>query len=112
MGADPVSIAAAMVANRHGRELRAFTVRKKEKAHGLEGRLVGPVSAGDRVGIMEDTTTTGSSLIEALEVAEAEGLLVLQAVTVCDRSDGAVSELLARRSIPFEALVTPRDLGI
>ena len=39
--------------------MRAFSVRKAPKDHGLEGRLVGPVEEGDHVVVVEDTTTTG-----------------------------------------------------
>lgn len=112
MGADPVAVATAMVSNSRGQRLRAFSVRKESKGHGIEGRLVGPVEPGDQVAIVEDTTTTGGAITEALDVAVATGLQVVQVVAVCDRSYGKVAGLLAERSVPFVALVQPSDLGV
>jgi orotate phosphoribosyltransferase len=112
MGADPIAIATAMVAARGGQELTAFSIRKEAKAHGAGGRIVGPVSPGTRVVILEDTTTTGGAAIEATDAAIAEGLEVVQAIALVDRSGDAASEAFAARAIPFVALVVPSDLGV
>ncbi len=112
MGADPIAMATAIAANRAGRHLQAFSIRKESKDHGMGGRLVGPVAAGDRVVILEDTTTTGGALIEAIEVAQFEGLDVVSAVALVDRSDGHVRTKLAGLGVAYEALVTPDLLGV
>ena len=112
MGADPISIATAVVASTHSRPLRAFSVRKEVKAHGVGGRLVGPVGAGDVVAAVDDTITTGGALIESIEVMLERGLVVAQAACVVDRSGGAAGELCAERGIPFTALARPVDLGV
>jgi orotate phosphoribosyltransferase len=112
MGADPIAVATAMVAFRDGRDLNAFSIRKTSKDHGTGGRVVGPVVPGTRVVILDDTTTTGSAAIEAAEVAAAEGLEVIQAVALVDRSGVRASEAFAARGIPYVALVKPSDLGV
>jgi orotate phosphoribosyltransferase len=112
MGADPISIATAVVAAERGRLLRAFSIRKSEKDHGLGGRLVGPVAKGMRVAILEDTTTTGSAAGEATDVAVDAGLEVVQAIALVDRSGGVAARKFADRGIPQVALVTPLDLGV
>ena len=112
MGADPIAIATAVVASTRNRPLRAFSVRKEAKAHGVGGRLVGPVGAGDVVAAVDDTITTGGALIESIEVMLEQGLEVAQAVCVVDRSGGAAGERCAERGIPFTALVLPADLGV
>ena len=104
MGADPIALATAIIASAAGRPLRAFSVRKQAKDHGTGGRLVGPISAEDTVAVLEDTTTTGSAIVEAVEIA--------QAVSLVDRSDGRVAARMAELGIPYTALVTPRDLGV
>jgi orotate phosphoribosyltransferase len=109
MGADPIAVATATWSE--GR-LNAFSIRKGEKDHGTGGRLVGPVRAGDAVTMLEDTTTTGRALLEALQVAQESGLEVVQAVSLFDRSAGTVTDLMAQREIPYLALVTPADLGV
>lgn len=112
MGADPIAVATAMAAARDGRDLSAFSIRKELKDHGTGGRVVGPVASGARVVILEDTTTTGSAALEATVVAEAEGLEVVQAVALVDRSNGRAEGAFAARGIPYIALVTPSDLGV
>ena len=112
MGADPIAVATAMVAQLEGRRLSAFSVRKEAKSHGTGGRLVGPVEKGDKATVVEDTTTTGGALSEAVEVLVGAGLRVVQAVAVVDRSGGAAAERLAALSVPFVSLVSPADLGV
>jgi orotate phosphoribosyltransferase len=112
MGADPIAVATAIAAAAAGRSLRAFSVRKEEKQHGLTGRLVGPVAPGDRVVALEDTATTGGALWEAVEVLAAAGAEVIQAVVLLDRSQGKLEEEASRRRIPFRAVLTPSQLGL
>ena len=112
MGADPIAVATAMVASRFGRDLAAFSIRKSTKSHGTGGRVVGPVTPGARVVILEDTTTTGGAALEAADVAVAAGLEVIQAVALVDRSGDLTAEAFAARSIPYVALTRPSDLGV
>ena len=72
-GADPVAFGVAAVAVVRGRNLRAFSIRKESKDHGVEGRLAGVVEPGDRVLIVEDTVTRGTSPLEAARVVRALG---------------------------------------
>jgi orotate phosphoribosyltransferase len=112
MGADPVALATAAAASRLGRPLRAFSVRAAAKDHGTGGRIVGPVSSGDSVAVVEDTTTTGGALLEAIDVLEAAGMIVAQVVALVDRSEGKVAALMAERGLEYSALLTPTDLGV
>ncbi len=112
MGADPIALAVAMAATAAGRHLDAFSIRKAEKDHGLGGRLVGPVGAGERVAVLEDTTTTGGAFLEAIDVARSAGLEVVQAVSLLDRSGERVRAEMEQRGIPYTAVITPFDLGV
>lgn len=112
MGADPIAIATAMVASLGGRDLKAFSIRKTAKDHGTGGRLVGPIGPGDSVVALEDTTTTGSALVEAIEALHAEGVRVVRAVALVDRSGGAAGERVEQLGVPYIALTTPADLGV
>jgi len=112
MGADPIAVSTAVVGAGRGRALRAFSIRKTAKDHGTGGRLVGAVDPGDKVAILEDTTTTGSALFEAIDVAEGHGLDVIQAIALVDRSGLEAATLMERRGVPYVALVRPADLGV
>lgn len=112
MGADPISVATAIAASEARRDLVAFSVRKAPKDHGVGGRLVGPVAAGDDVTVLEDTTSTGGALVEAIEALRAEGVHVVNAVALVDRSAGATASRMATLGIPYHAIIRPADLGV
>ena len=67
LGADPVATAMMHMAKANGRALNSFVVRKEGKAHGLQRRIEGPDVAGKRVLAVEDTSTTGGSVLTAVE---------------------------------------------
>ncbi len=110
MGADPVAFVTAGVAASRGRPLKAFSVRKEEKDHGTGGRVAGALDPGDRVVVVEDTVTRGTSMLQAVEAVRAAGAQVVLAVAVVDRG-GAAQGLLGGRGVPFRALVGAPDLG-
>lgn len=112
MGADPIAIATAMAASVVGRDLKAFSIRKEAKDHGIGGRLVGPVDKTFPVVVLEDTTTTGGAAVEAAEYLLAEGFEIVQAVALVDRSGGRAAANFERLGIPHVALVTPSDFGV
>lgn len=110
-GADPIAGAVAALSWIEGRPVQGFMVRKEPKGHGLrqwiEGR--GGLPDGSPVAVVEDTTTTGGSLLKAIERIEEEGLRVVQCITVVDRQEGA-AERLVERGYTLEALVAREDL--
>jgi orotate phosphoribosyltransferase len=112
MGADPIAVATAVAAAAAGRPLRAFSVRKEVKSHGTGGRIVGPVGPGDLVAVLEDTTTTGSAMFEALQALSDADVGVVQVITLVDRSNGIAASKVAAAGIAYVALVTPGDLGV
>ena len=112
MGADPIAVATAMHAADQGKPLKAFSIRKAVKDHGTGGRLVGPVRAGERVVMLEDTVTTGGTLLDAIEVARSEGLRIVQVLVLVDRSGGEANRRISALGIPYAAVLCPDDLGL
>jgi orotate phosphoribosyltransferase len=112
IGADPIAVATAIAAAHAGRELVAFSIRKEAKDHGTGGRLVGPVGSGSRVVVLEDTTTTGGALSEAVEALRETDVDIVLAVSLVDRSAGATAKRMDELGVAYIALVTPADLGV
>ena len=112
MGADPLALATALAATGKGRRLNSFSIRKEAKDHGAGGRLVGPIGPDDVVAVVDDTVTTGGALDEAIEVLNAEGIRVAQALVLVDRSGGALAQLMDRRNLALAAILRPSDLGV
>ena len=110
MGGDPVSYGVAAVAATRGHRLRSFSVRKEAKQGGITGRIAGALRPGDRVLVTEDTTTRGTSLIEAAEQIEAFGAVPVWMTVIVDRG-GTCAALAAARGIDYRPLLTAPDLG-
>lgn len=85
LGADPVSAAMLHAAAAAGRKLDAFVVRKESKTHGLQRRIEGPDVAGRRVLAVEDTSTTGGSVMTAVAALREAGAEVVGVAVVVER---------------------------
>jgi orotate phosphoribosyltransferase len=109
LGADPVAAAMMHAAAQRGRALDAFVVRKTDKAHGLQRRIEGPDVAGRRVLAVEDTSTTGGSVLTAVEVLREAGAEVVGVAVVVER--GAAPRVL-EAGLPYRAAFEVSDLGL
>ena len=100
LGADPVATAMMHVSAQKGRKIDAFVVRKAEKAHGLQRRIEGPDVKGRRVLAVEDTSTTGGSVLTAVEALKEAGAIVVGVAVIVERGASAniVSSNLVYRS--------------
>ena len=95
-------------ANR-GTPVKAFVVRKSEKTHGLQRRIEGPDVAGRRVLAVEDTSTTGDSVLTAVDALQEAGAEVVGVAVLVDR--GARQRVLDR-GLPYRAVYESTDLGL
>ena len=111
LGAAPVATAMLHAAAADGERLDAFVVRKAGKAHGLHQRIEGPSIEGRRVLIVEDTSTTGASPLEATTAAEAAGATVVGVATIADRATGA-AERFAAAGLEYRHAYSLEDLGL
>jgi orotate phosphoribosyltransferase len=101
LGADPVATAMLHAAAARGRELDAFVVRKSEKAHGLQRRIEGPEVAGRRVLALEDTSTTGGSVLTAVTALREAGAEVVGVATIVERG---AADAIADAGLPYYAV--------
>lgn len=85
LGADPVAVAMMHVAGQHGKKIDSFVVRKAEKQHGLQRRIEGPDVKGRRVVAVEDTSTTGGSVLTAVEALREAGAIVVGVAVIVER---------------------------
>jgi len=109
LGADPVASAMMHAAAARGQQLDSFVVRKSEKAHGLQRRIEGPDVAGRRVLAVEDTSTTGTSVLTAVDALTEAGADVVGVAVVVER--GARPKI-AERGLPYLAAFELADLGL
>lgn len=109
LGADPVATAMLHDAAREGKVLNAFVVRKAEKAHGLQRRIEGPDVAGARVLAVEDTSTTGGSVLTAVEALDEIGATTVAVAVIVDRGAGPA---IIERGFEYRAAYSLEDLGL
>jgi len=109
LGADPVATAMMHVAAVRGHTLDSFVVRKEEKHHGLQRRIEGPAVAGRRVLAVEDTSTTGGSVMTAVDALCAAGADVVGVAVIVER--GARPKI-DEAGLPYIAVFELEDLDL
>ena len=108
MGADPVGLA---IMHADGRDIDAFVVRKEAKKHGMQRQIEGFNVEGQKVLVVEDTTTTGNSPLTAVKALRKVGAEVVGVATVVDRNTGA-GDAIAAEGLEYRYLLGLEDLGL
>lgn len=109
LGADPVATAMLHAAAKRGKKLDAFVVRKSEKAHGLQRRIEGPDVKGRKVLAVEDTSTTGGSVLTAVEALREAGAEVVGVAVIVERG---AKDKVESEGLKYLAAYSLGDLGL
>ena len=109
LGADPVATAMLHASAARGEKIDAFVVRKEGKAHGLQRRIEGPDVTGRRVLAVEDTSTTGSSVMAAVDALREAGAEVVGVAVIVDRGAG---DAVREAGLDYRAAYSLADLGL
>ncbi len=111
LGADPIAGAVAYYSHTVGAPIRAFTVRKQAKAHGMARAIEGAIRPGDRVAIVDDVVTTGTSTLDAIDRCQQAGYAITAVVILVDREEGGLARVReAVPGVPCSALFTRAEL--
>ena len=109
LGADPIAYAIAYASATTSTPIRAFTVRKEAKSHGM-GRLIeGPFYSGDRVALIEDVITTGGSALRAAKAIIEAGGQIKGVLALIDREEGG-REALEKEGLAVIALTRASEI--
>lgn len=115
----PLTVATSMaLSEMYGADIRYCSNRKEVKDHGDKGILLGsPIKDGDRVVIIEDVTTAGTSIQEILPIIQAQGKVnVLGLVVSVDRMErgqgtkSALAEIQENYGLQTTAIVTMAEV--
>ncbi len=88
LGSVPIAVAVSLDLDKP-----FLIVRKEKKEHGTARKIEGEVKAGDKVVLVEDVTTTGSTVVEAAKSLRDSGAVVEAVIVVVDREEGAEENL-------------------
>jgi orotate phosphoribosyltransferase len=113
LGADPIADAVLHAASVEpdAAPVDAFVVRKSTKEHGMQRLIEGPDIAGRRVLVVEDTSTTGGSVLTAVRAVREAGAEIVGVATIVDRDTGA-REAIEAEGVAYRALLGLPDLGL
>jgi orotate phosphoribosyltransferase len=103
LGGVPIGV---MVSHISGKPL--IIIRKEIKDHGIKNRIIGDAK-GMRVLLVEDVTTTGGTVIKAINTLHDAGAKVHDVVSVVDRGEGA-GGLLGDGGVRLFSLVSAQEL--
>lgn len=106
-GADPISVATAFASWLNKKPIKAFSIRKTKKDHGIIKWIEGDMARGEKVAVIDDVATTGGSTIKAIERARAEGLNVVKAVILVDRQEGGLENI--KKYVPDALAIVTKD---
>lgn len=104
LGAVPLAVALSLETN-----LPYLIIRKGKRGHGTGKLIEGEMKKDDKIILVEDVTTTGSSLLKAAEIIKREGGRVEKALVVVDREEGA-SELLKEHGLELVPMVRVSEM--
>jgi orotate phosphoribosyltransferase len=108
LGAVPI-VSAVSMRSQNERPLNGFVVRKEKKGHGTDKKIDGNFRPNTKVVLIEDVTTRGGSVMQAVHAVRARGATVAKVITVVDRLEGA-AENLKNEGIELLAIFTTKDL--
>lgn len=111
LGADPVALAMMHQGLARGKKIDACVVRKAEKTHGLQRRIEGPDVRGRRVLAVEDTSTTGGSVLTAVQALREAGAEVVGVAVIVDRNT-SVAERMREEGLDYRYAISITDLGL
>lgn len=100
LGAVPIATATSLISKKP-----MLMIRKEKKSYGTSKQIEGQLNENDNVIIVEDVTTTGGSLLKAIDVIEDNGGKIVKAFVIVDREEGA-KDTFTKRDISFESLLT------
>jgi len=109
LGADPIAFAISYTSYMKGRPVEAFVVRKEPKCHGTMQWIEGNVKKGDRVVIIEDVITSGTSTMKAIDRVQKEGIEVKGVMVLIDRQEGG-REVIESKGFPVEVILTREEI--
>ncbi|NPB07853.1 MAG: orotate phosphoribosyltransferase [Aquificae bacterium] len=109
LGADPIAYAVSFVSLMDGSPVKPFVVRKEPKGHGMKRQIEGLLKEGQRVAVLEDVVTTGSSSLKAVRACREYGLEVIGVFAVVDREEGG-KENIEKEGLPLYSVFKISEL--
>ena len=102
-------VAAVCARSWQDRPVAGFVVRKEKKGHGTDKQIDGNFKPNTTVVLIEDVTTKGGSVMQAVHAVRERGATVKKVITIVDRLQGATDNL-AKEGIELVSIFTAKEL--
>ena len=110
LGSVPISGAVSLISQLEGKPIKEFIVRKDKKDHGIPARMEGEFAPGEKVVVVDDVITTGSSTLKAIETVKNLGLKVVKVVVLVDREEMNGRQNIQKLCPEVEALINRSEV--
>ena len=107
-GAIPICTAVSLLSFQRGMPIQAFWVRHLPKEHGTRNKIEGGLQPNSRVVIVDDVTTEGNSVAEAVDTVRKMNCEIVEIITMIDRERDA-RKRFENAEIKFTSLYTISD---
>ena len=113
LGAIPIASAVITLCGIENRNISSFFVRKEPKNRGTKKCIEGALGKNDKIIIVDDVITTGTSVLQAIQkiLEEAPGCEIIKVITLVDRLMGG-KENIEKEGYKYEPIFTIEDLGV
>jgi orotate phosphoribosyltransferase len=110
-GAIPICTAVSLISFEKGTPIPAFWVRHKVKEHGTMNKIEGGLKPNSKVVIVDDVTTEGNSVSEAVDEVLKMNCKIVEIITMVDREKGA-HEKFENAGLKFSPLFKISDFKL
>lgn len=104
LGAVPLVVAVALETG-----IPYVIIRKERREHGTGKQIEGPDVGGHHVLLIEDVTTSGSSVVKSIDILRTGHAYVDKVLTVVDREAGA-RDILDKLDVTFIPLLSVSEI--
>ena len=110
LAAIPIVASVSTISYLQGRPIRGIVIRNEAKKHGMGKIIEGVLEKYDRVAVVDDTCSTGGSLLRAIEQVEESGGKVVKVISILDRHLGG-SDLIKGKGYEFITILDADEDG-
>lgn len=112
MGADPVSISVMNAARENKNFPNVFIIRKEKKTYGAKKQIEGPPIYGQRVVLLDDIVTTGTSMLKAINIINKEKAKIIGSAVILDRGENIKNLIESKTNVPYITIFKKNELKI
>ena len=110
LGAVPISSIVMLISQQEGKPIKGYVIRKRVKGHGKRAKIEGQIEPGEKVVVVDDVITTGTSTIRAIEAISEIGAKVEKVIVLVDREESDGRQNIQQLCPNVESLISRSEI--